>query len=215
MKLLKNKTTNRFENKTYLKPLISLSGIFKSQNLKLAAILLTAIPIICAWSFWPKKKEIEDFPFVKELFIKAGIESYVLQTKCPAAIKKIYLGYDKKGKLSAAIAVKPIYTYTDVTGIIMLVKEGDVFKVGAVKIPDASDVSNKEKYKKLMKALKDIDGKIILDDSGKVQKIDAVTGATKYYSKIYFHFNIIAQNLLKVMQKGSKDKPVKLPKKEK
>lgn len=176
-------------------------------------VFLTLVIVFSSgWGWFSSPEEIDAVPIVTRMLSENGAVSYSRETKCPAKIREIYFGYNRDGKLINAVAVKPFSTYGKVTGIIMIgYKEKDII-VQSVKIPDAKNISSESKRKKLQQALKDITGKVLADNSSKWKNIQAVTGATRYYSKIYINFNIIAKYLLAEMQKNPKLKRVPLKK---
>ena len=159
-------------------------------------LILALLPLLVSWSFFKKEKKVDVLPEVKKILLSHNCVKYKVKNKPSNLLTKVYRGYDKSGKVSILIACREFKTYEKVTAIIALKSEKDYIKVCDAKVLDLNKVDDKEKKQKVIKALNDINGKIICK-SKSFKKIDAVTGATKYFAKIYENYNLMADDLRK------------------
>ena len=162
------------------------------------------------WGWGDSFKKLDTAPEAKKMLLEDGCAYYAKSPKPPAGIDALYFGYDKDGKLKDVTVTKVFTTYTKVTGIITVGYKDKQVVVKKADIPDAKNISNAAKQKKLEDAVKDITGKVIVNDTTKWQNIQAVTGATRYYSKVFLNFNIMAKKAYLVLKDAPEMKKIPL-----
>jgi hypothetical protein len=111
-------------------------------------------------------------------------------------IPHVLLGHNAEGETVQGVAMRSFKTYKKVTAMIALKKVGGQLVVDVVDIPDIGVIKDLEKQEKVLSALKGMSGKVVLDADGQQHKIDAVTGATRYQSRIFLYMNKMAEALV-------------------
>jgi hypothetical protein len=132
----------------------------------------------------------------------AGVESYSVKSPYSQAIDEIYLGYGKDGKPKIGAALRKFKTYKVVYALLAVEEQNGKFVVTKSDIPDISLITGKDKQDKVLKAASDFSGKVVKEPPGKMVRVDAVTGATRYYSAIYATFNLMAEKIVEEMEKN-------------
>ena len=136
--------------------------------------------------------------------------TYSVNKKYSKSIPIIYLGYDKDGKVTQGVAMRSFKTYKTVTALISLKRVGDKIVVDTVDIPDIGKIKEMKKQEKVLSALRGMSGTVVWQEKANQQKIDAVTGATRYQKRIYLYMDKMSKALVKEMNSdpGWPRKPV-------
>ncbi len=108
------------------------------------------------------------------------------------------LGYAAGGQTPVeGVAVGPIKTYANVTGIVLVRKVGEEYQIAQVLIPDLDKVRDPEKRQKAEAALEHLQGQTVKSATEPEQSLDALTGATKLANAIVGSFSALAQTVAK------------------
>jgi len=139
-----------------------------------------------------------------QVAIKAlgDVASYSHKENYSPAVKDVYLGYDAAGNAVAGAATRAIKTYSTVNGLVSVRKQGGQWVIASATIPDIALIKNDEKQQKVLNAIKDFSGSTVKDAEGNLQKVDAVTGATRYQESIYLYFNLLAKTAVEEIGKN-------------
>lgn len=129
------------------------------------------------------------------------VAAYSHKAEFSASVSDVYIGYNAEGKAVSAAALRKIKTYSTVTGLVAVKKADDgQWKISTAQIPDIARIKNAEKQKKVTDAIKAFDGITVRNAEGKVQAVDAVTGATRYQESIYLYFNLLARTAVETAE---------------
>jgi hypothetical protein len=126
----------------------------------------------------------------------AGAVTYSHKPKYSEAIDDLFLGYDAAGKPVAGAALREFKTYERVTALIVVQAADGAFVVRTADIPDLAVIKSPEKREKVAGAITSITGKTVRDAAGKDITVDAVSGATRYQTRIYSSFNVMARAIV-------------------
>ena len=164
-----------------------------------ACVLALAVCLFFPGTGFPEDKVAAQKAALSSL---SGADSYSVKSPYSQAIDEMYLGYDKDGKPNVGAALRKFKTYKVVYALLVVEKQNGKFVVKKADIPDISLITGKDKQDKVLKAASDFSGKTVKESSGNMVRVDAVTGATRYYSAIYATFNLMAEKIVEEMEKN-------------
>lgn len=121
------------------------------------------------------------------------ISAYSYKGNYSPAVNDVYIGYDAAGKPVSAVAMRAIKTYSKVNGLVAVTQKDGLWVISEASIPDIARIKGAEKQQKVLDAIRAFSGSTVKDSSGTLQKVDAVTGATRYQDAIYLYFNLLAK----------------------
>ncbi len=166
----------------------------------LIAIVATALLASSLTGMAATEKKVSPAAIAKAHALLKSSASYVVHEPYSQTIPLLYVGYSADGIVEQGIAMRGFKTYEWVTAMIVVKPAGDSLVVADALIPDIDRIKDPDKQNSVLGALKDIKRQVVFDkDAGKL-KIDAVTGATRYYNRIYLYCNLMAEALVKEMK---------------
>jgi hypothetical protein len=130
------------------------------------------------------------------------VAAYSHKTGYSPSVSDVYLGYDSAGKVVSGAAMRSIKSYSIVNGLVAVTKKDGQWVITSATIPDIALIKNDEKQQKVLNAIKDFSGSTVKDDEGNLQKVDTVTGATRYQENIYLYFNLLAKTVVEEIEKN-------------
>lgn len=149
------------------------------------------------------KKGSKQSEYVKKvLSYISDCEKYSEKSPYSSTAPYMALGYDKDEKPVKGAIVHSIKTYSKVTGILVVRKDGEKYIVDKAEIIDLEKIKDAKKRKKAEDALKHIQGQVIKDGKKKQKQIDAITGATRFANSIFTTFDKMAKSTLKEMEEN-------------
>lgn len=120
------------------------------------------------------------------------------KTDYSPSISDVFIAYDKNGVIIAAAALRQVKPWPFI-GLIVVSKEGESYIITRADYPNIEVVENESKRKKLLISAKDAEGVVIQSGTEK-KNIDTATGATRYFSRLYISFNMMAHRLVDIME---------------
>ncbi len=162
-------------------------------------ILFTTIAFLSIAVFAEKKVSLDDT--VKNKLKELNALKYVhKESSFYNDYEDIYLGYDKEGNINSGIIIQIIKkTYKKIKTVTIIKKEKETYKITDILIPNISIITDKKKKEKVQKTIDSFKGVIILKDK-KINKVDAVSGATYCHKRVYSDLNEIAETLIEFMK---------------
>lgn len=130
------------------------------------------------------------------------VASYSHKENYSPAVSDVYLGYDADGKAVSAAAVRPIKTYATVNGLVAVSKKDGRWVISTASFPDIARIKDPAKQQKVTSTINKFSGSTVKDEDGNLQKVDAVTGATRYQESIYLYFNLLAKTAVEEIEKN-------------
>lgn len=130
------------------------------------------------------------------------VASYSHKENYSPAVSDVYLGYDADGKAVSAAAVRPIKTYATVNGLVAVSKKDGRWIISTASFPDIARIKDPAKQQKVTGTINEFSGSTVKDADGNLQKVDAVTGATRYQENIYLYFNLLAKTAVEEIEKN-------------
>lgn len=131
-----------------------------------------------------------------------NVASYSHKEDYSPAVRDVYLGYDADGKVVSGAAMRAIKTYSTVNGLVAVRKKDGKWIIDSATIPDISRIKDSTKQQKVLDAIREFSGSTVKDEDGNLQKVDAVTGATRYQESIYLYFNLLAKTAVEEIEKN-------------
>ncbi|MCC7300962.1 MAG: hypothetical protein IT583_07770 [Verrucomicrobia bacterium] len=162
--------------------------------MKKNAVLLCVF-LLSAWGY---AGEFDQFA-IKSL---GDISSYSHKEGYSPAVSDVYLGYDAQGNVISGAAMRSIKTYATVNGLVAVTKKDGQWVISSASIPDIARIKEPAKQQKVTDAIKAFSGSTVKDANGNLQKVDAVTGATRYQESIYLYFNLLAKTVVEEIEKN-------------
>ncbi len=141
-----------------------------------------------------------------------GLDYYKSKVPYSGSIGGVYLGYTADGSAEKGLAFVQEKIYEKITVIVEVENSDGDFIVNNIEIPDINRIKDENKRKLLIKAGEDFRGKVIRGKNDEPEKIDAVTGATRFNKKMYETVNMLTENLIKEMESSPPWKKVRLKK---
>ncbi|OVE81305.1 hypothetical protein BVY04_03505 [bacterium M21] len=129
-----------------------------------------------------------------------GAHSYSKNEKFSIAIPKVYLAYDKDGKPIMGAAMRTYKTYKKVTSLLVVTKKNGIYVVTEADIPDIHLIKGEDKRKVVLDGARTVIGRTVKDKEGKLVKVDAVTGATRYVKRIFANYDLMARKIIEQME---------------
>lgn len=130
------------------------------------------------------------------------IASYSHKAGYSPAVNDVYIGYDVSGRAVSAAAMRPIKTYATVNGLVAVGKKNGTWIISTAAFPDIARIKGPDKQQKVLDAIREFSGSTVKDADGTLQKVDAVTGATRYQESIYLYFNLMARTAVEEIEKN-------------
>ncbi len=163
-------------------------------------ILLTVMAFLTIATF-AKEKKVELEEVIKNKLKTLNAVKYIHQeSSFYNSYEDMYLGYDKNGNVNSGVIVQIIKnTYKKIKTVTIIKKEKENYKITDILIPNISIITDKTKKEKVQKAINSFKGVIILKDK-KINKVDAVSGATYCHKRVYSDLNEIAETLIEFMK---------------
>ena len=134
---------------------------------------------------------LDAFNGLKEMSHKSGYSE---------TISDIYLGYNQNGNIVKGAAVRKFKSYAEMTAVMIIEKKEGSYIVSSVMIPDMEKIKEADKLVNVKKAISDFQNKILKDSSGNKNKVDTLTGATRYFSNIYATLNMMAFKIIEEIE---------------
>ena len=116
------------------------------------------------------------------------------------SISDLYLGYDDQGNIQKGAAVRTFKSYEKITAVLVIEKKDGNYVISFVDIPDMNTIKEADKLENVKKAVSDFQNKILKDASGNKNKVDAVGGATRYFSNIYTTLNMMGNKIIEEIE---------------
>ncbi len=132
----------------------------------------------------------------------AGTAAYSHKAPYSEAISDLYLGYDATGGVVRAVALRVFKTYETVTAMAVVTRQEGAYVVTQTEVPDIAVIKSADKQRKVLDAIKSIAGRKVRDADGTLHTIDAVTGATRYNSRIYASYDLMAKKAIEEMERS-------------
>lgn len=132
----------------------------------------------------------------------SGLAAYSHKAPYSEAISDLYLGYNATGVVVRAVALRMFKTYETVTAMAVVALQDGAYVVTQAAIPDIAVIKSTDKQRKVLDAIKSIVGRKIRDADGTRHTIDAVTGATRYNSRIYSSYDLMARKAIEELERN-------------
>lgn len=129
-----------------------------------------------------------------------GLKQMSHKSDYSQSISDLYLAYDDRGAIQKGAAVRKFKSYAEITAVMVIEKKEGNFIVSYVNIPDRETIKEADKLGNVKKAVSDFQNKILKDSSGNKNKVDAVSGATRYFSNIYTSLNMMGNKIIEEME---------------
>jgi hypothetical protein len=117
----------------------------------------------------------------------------------------IILAYNNAGELVRAAAQRTIRTYQKVTAVVIVKRTEGKLVVDAVLFPDLERIRDDAKRANVERAAAAFSGHVIAagaDASPEFQKVNAISGATRYHNAVYEELNQLAVMLAGIMSEA-------------
>lgn len=137
---------------------------------------------------------------VLKIFKTLKATSYSHKANFSKSVPDVYLAYDKDGKVIAGAALRKFKSYETVTSMVVIVPKDGAYVVHKADIPDCYVIKDDEKFTKVMSVVEAANGKTVRTKSGKMVKVDAVSGATKYHKRLFLNFSLLSRKVVEQMQ---------------
>ncbi len=175
---------------------------FKLTTFWLGLFLLGVTTVV-----WAAHKVVKGADqLARDAIKQAGAVTCVIKAPYSRSIPQMYIGRDANGKAVAGVALRAFKSYEVVTTMLLVKRTDAGMVIEEVTVPDIAVIKKEDKRKKVTGALEAFSGNVIRKgDKGDVQKIDAVTGATRYQKRIYAYVNDMAAKIVAEMDKPSPD----------
>jgi hypothetical protein len=98
--------------------------------------------------------------------------------------------------------VRPIKTYATVNGLVAVSKKDGRWVISTASFPDIARIKDPAKQQKVTSTINEFSGSTVKDADGNLQKVDAMTGATRYQENIYLYFNLLAKTAVEEIEKN-------------
>lgn len=134
---------------------------------------------------------LDSFKDLKQMSHKSGYSE---------SISDLYLGYDDHGNIQKGAAVRKFKSYEQITAVLVIEKKEGNYVVSYVNIPDMETIKEADKLGNIKKAISDFQNKILKDSSGNKNKVDIVSGATRYFSNIYASLNMMGIKIIEEIE---------------
>lgn len=130
------------------------------------------------------------------------VASYSHKEGYSPSVSDVYLGYDAAGKPVSAAAMRSIKTYATINGLVAVTQKDGRWVISSATIPDITRIKDQAKQQKVLGAIREFSGSTVKKSDGTLQKVDAVTGATRYQESIYLYFNLLAKTAVEEIEKN-------------
>ncbi len=184
-----------------------------SHTKRILGLLVMAVLVAGLLVAGRRKQPVKDEYIKKALASLDQCEKYSAKTPYSRVIPFLALGYDKEGKPVQAAVIRSFKTYSRVTGLLVVRKDGRKYVVDKAEIVDIERIKDKKKRNKAEAAVKHILKQVVRDGKNRNKKLDVITGATRYANSIFAAFDLMAKAAVAEMEKNPKwqrkDLPVK------